>query len=289
MDITSRLTPTAGASAAVVPSSRRVRRLGGSLAAVAVASTALTGGGLVAFGSNVFAADDATVTSVVENLTPSVVTVQINDTTTAQGQGGTTVVGSGSGVIVDPSGLVLTNRHVAGAGSSFTVILSDGSQYPATFVGTDTLTDFGFVKIKGATGLHVATLGDSSALKVGQTAIAMGNPGGDLPGSVTVGVVSGLDRQIQAGDSSGTQAPETLRHVIQTDAAINPGNSGGPLVDLGGKVVGINTAGDGSAQSIGFALPIDLAKPIISQVLAGKPIARPWIGIAYTTIDAQTA
>ena len=195
--------------------------------------------------------------------------------------------GTGSGVIIDPSGLILTNRHVAGDATSVTVTLADGRQFPGKTVGVDTLTDFAFVKID-ATDLPTATLGDSSGLQVGQLAIAIGDPLGQFPGSVTTGIVSGLDRTIDVASETGG-AGTTLRHLIQTDASINPGNSGGPLLDGDGKVVGIDTATSASAQGIGFALPIDLAKPIITQVLAGKPIERPWIGIQYLGLDAQSA
>jgi S1-C subfamily serine protease len=188
-------------------------------------------------------------------------------------------------VIIDPSGLILTNRHVAGDATSVTVILKDGSTYDGETVGVDTLTDFAFVKIDGA-GLPAASLGDSSAIRVGQMAIAMGNPLGEFPGTITAGIVSGLDRDIMVADQMN-QSAESLRHLIQTDAAINPGNSGGPLVDGDGSVVGINTAASGDATGIGFALPIDLAKPIIDQVLAGDPIERPYIGIRYQDLDAQ--
>ncbi len=167
------------------------------------------------------------------------------------------------------------------------VVLADGQTFPGTVAGIDTYTDLAFVKID-ASGLQAAQLGDSSALQVGQLAIAMGDPLGQFPGSVSSGIVSGLDRTIVVSDQTG-QNPNRLSHLIQTDAAINPGNSGGPLVDGDGKVIGIDTAENASAQGIGFAIPIDLAKPIITQVLAGQAIARPWIGIYYQQLDAQVA
>jgi S1-C subfamily serine protease len=281
------------------PSRRRTRRAVGTLGLVTITGTSLMTGGLVAFGGETLAAtgDNATVIAVAKAVSPSVVTIEFSNAASAQGrgsqglgQGGALPVGgSGSGVIIDANGLVLTNRHVAGSATDFTVTLQDGRQFPAKAAGVDTLTDFGFVQIQGASDLPVASLGESSNLQVGQLAIVFGNPGGDLPDSVTAGIISGLDREIVAGDQSGGQTPETLRHVIQTDAAINPGNSGGPLVDGDGKVIGISTATDGSAQGIGFALPIDLAKPIIAEVLAGKPITRPWIGVQYLPLDTQLA
>jgi serine protease Do len=137
------------------------------------------------------------------------------------------------------------------------------------------------VKI-AATGLPTATLGDSSTLQVGQTVIAVGDPLGQYPGTVTTGVVSGLDRSIT--DTSGR-----LDDLIQTDAAINPGNSGGPLVDVTGAVVGIDTAVAGSAQGIGFAIPINVARPLTEQALAGAKLVRPWVGIQYQSLDAGLA
>jgi S1-C subfamily serine protease len=162
-----------------------------------------------------------------------------------------------------------------------TVRLNDGRTFPATVYGTDTLTDFAIVKID-ATGLPTAALGDSSTLKPGQLVIAIGNPLGEYTNSVTTGVVSGLNRSI---DVSGG----ALDDLIQTDAAINPGNSGGPLLDADGNVIGINTAEAGSAQGIGFAIPVNLAKPITAQALAGAKLSRPWLGIRYRALDAGIA
>ena len=196
---------------------------------------------------------------------------------------GQTPVSIGSGVIFDANGWILTNHHVvADAGNgTLTVQLSDGRSFPAKVYGSDTLTDLAIVKID-ATGLPVATLGDSSVLQVGQLAIAVGDPLGEYPGTVTTGVVSGIGRSI-------SDANINLDDLIQTDAAINPGNSGGPLVDETGAVIGIDTAIAGSAQGIGFAIPINVAKPIMAQALAGQPLSRPWLGIRYTPLDAGIA
>ncbi len=133
-----------------------------------------------------------------------------------------------------------------------------------------------------ATGLPVANLGDLSALRVGQLAIAVGDPLGEYPGTVTTGVVSGLGRSIQ-------DASIDLDNLIQTDAAINPGNSGGPLVDETGAVIGIDTAIAGSAQGIGFAIPVNLAKPLMQQALAGQQLSRPWLGVRYQPLDTGVA
>ncbi len=194
---------------------------------------------------------------------------------------GQTPVSVGSGVIFNANGWILTNHHVVADPGTLTVQLSDGRSFPATVYGTDTLTDLAIVKID-ATGLPTATLGDSSALEIGQTAIAVGDPLGQYPGTVTAGVVSGVDRSIS--DSTGS-----LGDLIQTDAAINPGNSGGPLVDQNGTVIGIDTAVAGAAQGIGFAIPINVARPLTEQALAGAKLTRPWVGIGYEALNAGLA
>ena len=194
---------------------------------------------------------------------------------------GQTPVSVGSGVIFDSRGWILTNHHVVADPGTLTVQLSDGRSFPATVYGTDTLTDLAIVRIK-ATGLPTATLGDSSALKVGQLAIAVGDPLGQYPGTVTTGVVSGLGRSI-------SDPTIGLSDLIQTDAAINPGNSGGPLVDANGTVIGIDTAVAGSAQGIGFAIPINVARPLTEQALAGTKLTRAWIGVRYQELNAGLA
>ena len=194
---------------------------------------------------------------------------------------GQTPVSVGSGVIFNANGWILTNHHVVADPGTLTVQLADGRSFPATVYGTDTLTDLAIVKI-AATGLPTATLGDSSTLQIGQTAIAVGDPLGQYPGTVTTGVVSGVDRSI-------SDTTSRLDDLIQTDAAINPGNSGGPLVDVNGAVIGIDTAIAGSAQGIGFAIPINVARPLTEQALAGQKLIRPWVGIVYQSLNAGLA
>jgi serine protease Do len=184
--------------------------------------------------------------------------------------------GVGSGVIFDANGWILTNRHVVSGSDKITVVLKDGRSFTGTIYGIDTLTDLAIVRID-AKGLPAAPMGDSSALQVGQLAIAIGSPLGTFTNSVTSGIVSALGRSITIGTT-------TLNNLIQTDASINPGNSGGPLVDSAGKVIGIDTATASGAQGIAFAIPIDIAKPLLQQALAGEKLARPWIGIRYQAI-----
>ena len=190
--------------------------------------------------------------------------------------------GVGSGVIYDAAGWILTNRHVVEGSDSLAVELNDGRVLAGTVYGIDTLTDLAIVKVD-STGLPTASLGDSSALKVGQLVIAIGSPLGTYTNSVTSGIVSAKGRSINADGN------DTLNNLIQTDAAINPGNSGGPLLDSGGHVVGINTAIAADSNGIGFAIPIDIARPIMEQAVAGEKLARPYMGIVYRALDVQYA
>ena len=177
--------------------------------------------------------------------------------------------GVGSGVIYNPNGWILTNRHVVEGGNSLSVELKDGRVFTGEVYGIDTLTDLAIVKIDGA-DLPSASLGDSDALEVGQLVIAIGSPLGTYSNTVTSGIVSAKGRSIAA---EGSTVP--LNNLIQTDAAINPGNSGGPLLDAAGNVVGINTAIARDSTGIGFSIPINIAKPIMDQAVAGQELARP--------------
>jgi len=190
--------------------------------------------------------------------------------------------GVGSGVIYDSAGWILTNRHVVEGSDTLAVELNDGRVLDGTVYGIDSLTDLAIVKVEG-TGLPTASLGDSSALKVGQLVIAIGSPLGTYSNSVTSGIVSAKGRSITADGN------QNLNNLIQTDAAINPGNSGGPLLDAGGNVIGINTAIAADSNGIGFAIPIDIARPIMEQAVAGQPLARPYMGVVYRALDVQYA
>lgn len=192
---------------------------------------------------------------------PSVVTIVANETS-GIGPFSAPATGAGSGFIVSSNGLILTNNHVVSGASSLTVTLDDTRQLPATVVTTDAGHDLALIKVD-ATGLTPVTLGDSGGVQVGQLAIAIGSPLGTFTDSVTQGIVSGVDRSLTVGDQA-TRAQESLSGLIQTDAAINPGNSGGPLLDASGAVIGIITATATNAQDMGFAIPINQAKPMIA-------------------------
>ena len=218
---------------------------------------------------------------------PAVVTV-VNQLSTRQSFGGSPQA-TGSGVIVDNRGYIVTNNHVVENQRSLEVIFSDGQKAPAKLIGTDPFTDLAVVKVDVAVPA-VAQYADSDALEVGQPAIAIGSALGDFQNTVTVGVVSALHRDLD--DSSST----ALQNLIQTDAAINHGNSGGPLLDVAGKVIGINVAvvrGSGftgdTAEGLGFAIPSNTAREISRQIIDKGSVERPYIGISYQMITPQVA
>jgi S1-C subfamily serine protease len=183
-------------------------------------------------------------------------------------------IGTGSGVVLDQLGNVLTNNHVVRDATQVEVLLADGSSHPATVVGRDPLSDLAVLKVDApAHQLRAAMLGDSAALKVGQLAVAIGNPYG-YTRTLSVGVVSGLGRPIPG------VSRRPMLDMVQTDAALNPGNSGGPLLNSRGEVVGINTAIERDQPGVGFAIPINRAKRFMPEMLAGKTIRHPWLGIS---------
>ena len=196
--------------------------------------------------------------AILKKVQPSVVAIQTSETT-ARG----VFSGAGSGIVLSADGLILTNAHVVGGLGQINVVLSDGSEHPATLVGSSPDDDVAVVKIDGVSDLVPAELGSSDDLQVGEEVIAIGNALnlGDEP-TVTRGIVSATDRDLSA------QGVE-LRGLIQTDAAINPGNSGGPLVNAAGQVVGMNTAIVADAQNLGFSIAIDTAKPVIESIESG--------------------
>lgn len=195
-------------------------------------------------------------------------------------------VGGGSGFIVSPDGLILTNKHVVSdTSASYTVFTNDGKKYEAKVLARDPAQDLAVVKIN-ASGLPTVTLGDSSSLQLGQTAIAIGNALAEFRNTVSVGVVSGLSRNITASNPGGGGS-ESLQGLIQTDAAINPGNSGGPLLNLAGDVIGIDTAVAQGAQNIGFAIPINLAKRDVDSVKTTGEIQAPYIGVRFSMLNAD--
>ncbi|PAX51203.1 HhoA/HhoB/HtrA family serine endopeptidase [Brunnivagina elsteri] len=191
--------------------------------------------------------------------------------------------GLGSGFIIDKSGLVLTNAHVVDKADRVTVRLKDGRTLEGKVQGVDEVTDLAVVKVNAGGDLPVASLGSSANVQVGDWAIAVGNPLG-LDNTVTLGIVSTL-RRTSRDVGIGNKRLE----FIQTDAAINPGNSGGPLLNAQGEVIGINTAIRGDAMGIGFAIPIDRAKSIASQLQRGEKVVHPFIGIGMEDLTPELA
>ncbi len=194
-------------------------------------------------------------------------------------------IGSGSGFLISSDGLIVTNKHVVSdTNAVYEVLLNNGTKYNATVLARDGILDIALIKIT-ASGLPYLNLGDSNALEVGQSVIAIGNALGEFKNTVSVGVVSGLSRSVIAGDGQGMS--ERLDKVIQTDAAINPGNSGGPLLDLHGNVIGINVAVVQGSSNVGFALPVNSVKSAIDSVKRTGKIVRPYVGFRYVTITSD--
>ncbi len=192
-------------------------------------------------------------------------------------------IGSGSGFFATKDGIIVTNKHVvADEEAEYYVYRSgDDTEYKATIIARDPVNDIAFLKIEG-NDFPALTLGDSDALQVGETAIAIGNSLGEFANSVSRGIISGKQRSLTAGNQYGET--ETLSGVIQTDAAINPGNSGGPLFNLKGEVIGVNVAVAQGAENIGFALPINQVKIRLEQVQKTGKIEVPYIGIRYVLV-----
>jgi serine protease Do len=203
---------------------------------------------------------------------------------------------AGTGFIISPDGIIVTNRHVVPTGTtSVSVTLSDGTKYDDVQVlgrtNDSSSQDIAFLKISDLKGhtLVPVTLGDSSKVQVGDRVIAIGNALGQFQNTVTTGIISGYGRDVTAGDQSGLQSAETLTDLFQTDAAINEGNSGGPLVNINGEVIGINTAVASGAQNIGFAQPVNDLKSLIQSVLSSGELQQPYLGVRYVSLTNDLA
>ncbi len=231
---------------------------------------------------------ETALSNVAEMVSPTVVSIQVEVSSPqnngfpsffgGQGRGGI-VRGGGSGVILRSDGYILTNNHVVHEASRIDVRLKDGKSYPATLVGADSATDLAMLKID-ARGLPQAEFASSEAARVGQFVIAIGSPFG-LDYTVTTGVLSAKGR-------GGIGANE-IEDYLQTDASINPGNSGGPLIDLQGRVLGINTMIIGRGSGIGFAIPAEIAQRVASQLIASGTVKRAWLGVSFQEITPELA
>ncbi len=196
-------------------------------------------------------------------------------------------VGGGSGFIADKSGIILTNRHVViDPQAEYVVVLNDKRKFKAKVIARDQINDIAIIKIDEK-NLPILELGDSSNLELGQTVIAIGNTLGNFANTVSAGVVSGLSRQIKAVDVL-EQKVQSLKGLIQTDAAINPGNSGGPLVSTQGKIIGINAAMVLGAENVGFAIPVNAAKKDLADLKRYGKIRQPFLGLRYIPISKKS-
>ena len=265
------------------------------------ATSSASGGPVKA--SNAAAAPSGSVEKVAASVLPSVVKINVT---------GSSGSGSGSGIILRADGTILTNNHVAsvaGQNGTITVNFNDGKTAKATVVGTDPVTDMAVIKAEGVSGLTPATIGKSGDLRVGQSVVAIGSPYG-LNSTVTTGIVSALNRPVSVSTAE-QQLPQfglgeeeqqspadlsTTYPAIQTDAAINPGNSGGPLVDMSGRVVGVNSSirtADGSSDSggsigLGFSIPIDEVLPIVNQIIDGEKPTHARLAVSVSDVQGST-
>jgi S1-C subfamily serine protease len=241
--------------------------------------------------SNVVSANQgaAGVTTIAKKVTPSIVNIDVRITsqgtpffTTGQQEG------TGSGVIYTADGYIITNNHVVADAQDITVTLASGQELKAKKVGTDPENDIAVIKIDKS-GLPAITVGDSDNLEVGQLVVAVGSPLG-FEQTVTAGIISALHRNVTAGD--GTGQVSILTDLIQTDAPINPGNSGGALCDSNAGLIGINAiiaSQSGGSEGIGFAIPIDTARKVADDLIAGRSVSHPYIGVQGQTISTDIA
>ncbi|MGB8647918.1 MAG: trypsin-like peptidase domain-containing protein [Anaerolineae bacterium] len=234
--------------------------------------------------TNLTLTSDSAIIDAVKKVEPAVVTVINKLQAQSSPFSQISPMASGSGVIIDQQGHIITNNHVVEGARELDVIYTDGTMAQARLVGADPISDLAVIQVDKVPAF--APLGDSNALQLGETVIAIGSPLGNYRGSVTVGVISGLNRSVQGTQQEG---------LIQTDAAINHGNSGGPLINLLGQVVGINTlvvrdttSGD-VAEGLGFSIPSEIVRDVSQQLIVGGKVEYPFIGISYDQITPQTA
>jgi putative serine protease PepD len=226
--------------------------------------------------------DSADLPAIAESVRNSVVSISVGN-------------GGGSGVVLTADGYILTNNHVVAeaSGGRIGVVFADGARAAARVVGTDPRTDLAVIKADGVSDLSPATFGDSDAMRVGDTVLALGSPLG-LDGSVTAGIISAKNRSIRTGGANPLRGGTTISGLLQTDAPINPGNSGGALVNTRAEVIGINTAiataGEGSGNiGLGFAIPSNKAKAVADALMKGQKISHPTLGVSVTDAEGGGA
>ncbi|UFS59975.1 S1C family serine protease [Subtercola endophyticus] len=276
------------------PDHRRTLVIG--LAILAALVIAVGGGVVGAFAANAgHTGSSCDAVSIADRVLPAVVTVSVQ----GGGASGASGNGVGTGEILTSDGYIVTNNHVissAATSGTISVLYSSGESAPATLVGRDPVSDLAVLKVSPDRALPTIAVGDSAKIDVGQPVVALGAPLG-LSNTVTAGIVSALDRNVQAPSDNNTTT--TLVGAIQTDAAINPGNSGGALVDCSGALIGVNTAiasvpnsagqAGGGSVGIGFAVPVNLMNTIVDQLKTKGAALYPWFGVDVTPIPAATA
>ncbi len=238
----------------------------------------------------VIKSEESVVTEVVENSMDAVVSIAVQQLEFVRTEGIVdTVSNIGSGFIVDPSGVIITNQHVVSdPNADYKVIANDGKEYAVVKILHDDINDIALLKVE-AEGLNSLTLGDANILKPGQLVIAIGTPLGEYAGSVTTGVVSGLNRSVTARSQGFWGIAKTYEDVIQTDAAVNPGNSGGPLLNSSGEVIGVNFATTAGAENISFALPANFVARRLEEYRMYGRFLKPYLGIEYQMISESQA
>lgn len=229
---------------------------------------------------------EADIINMVKNAQKGVVSIAVSQLSLSKDQGVVTNDSNiGTGFVIDATGWIITNQHVVSSTTAdYKVVTSDGNQYDVTEIARDDANDIAILKID-AKDLTVLTLGDSEKLAVGQDAVAIGTPLGEYSGSVTKGIISGLDRTVTASSSWYGGTSKTYEGVIQTDAAVNPGNSGGPLLNSQGEVIGVNFATTSDADNISFALPINVVKEKIEEYRTYGKFIKPYLGVSYQMIS----
>jgi S1-C subfamily serine protease len=234
--------------------------------------------------------EESSVINVVKSVEKSVVSIAVNQLFFSTEQGIIDESNNiGTGFVVDKNGLIVTNQHVVSdIDADYVVVTSEGKEYEVADIERDDSNDIAILKVE-ATDLVPIPLGNSDAVVVGQTVIAIGTPLGKYMGSVTTGIISGLDRDVTASTGWFGSSAKTYEDVIQTDAAINPGNSGGPLLNTSGEVIGINFATTSGADNISFALPINVVKKRIEEYRTYGKFIKPYLGVSYQMISEYQA
>ncbi len=258
-------------------------------AAIVLESRKTSDSGTITYAKNdgnaVVTESEQTIASVVESVSPSVVSIV---TTSSSSRSFAQQQAAGTGMIVSRDGYVLTNNHVVADADTVTIIRSDGTVHENVRVlGRDPLNDVAFLKIRNVSDLPAVTIGDSKTVRAGQTVIAIGNALGQYQNTVTSGIISGLGRPVVASTDGTSENAESLSDLLQTDAAINSGNSGGPLLNSQGQVIGINTAVAQDANSIGFAIPIGATKGMLEHLIATGRVERAFVGLQFIPITPE--